>query len=132
MDRPKQGGAGPDKDITSDCRMPFPEMFSGAAESDVVEQHTVVPDLSSLTDHNPRAMIDKDTIADSGAGVDLQPSEEAGQLRKQPRKERDPCLVQQVIKAMKSKGMESRIQQEFNIPSGRIVTVNCFDVFMNA
>lgn len=128
-DRTKQDGARSDKHVIAQRGMSFTLVFAGTAERDVVKKHAVSADDSRFANHHTHSVVDKKTWADPRARMNLQSRQKAIDLRKQARDKRDSQLPKQMDEPVKCNRMEPRIQQELNIPAGRIVSIGRLNVF---
>ena len=72
-------------------------------------ERAVVADLGGLADDDTHAVIDEETPADSGAGVDLDAGQETANVRQKARKPSQPPAPEPVRHAMEQQRMETRI-----------------------
>jgi len=79
-------GAGADGDVVADGGVALGLGKDLAAESDAVVEHHTVADLSGLANDDAHAVVDEETAADGGAGVDFHTGEETGDLRQDARR----------------------------------------------
>lgn len=87
-DRAKEGCAGTNEHIIAEGGVTFADMFAGAAQCDIMIQHTIVADYGRLADDDSGAVVDKQPRTDSDAGVDFDTGEETVELRKKTRNKR--------------------------------------------
>ena len=92
--------------------MTLADVFSGAAQRDALIQGAVVADLGGFADHDTHSVIDKETFADGGARVDLDPGQPTRPLTDQPRGEIVTAQIQFVGDAVGQDGMHARIQEQ--------------------
>ncbi len=69
----------------------------------------VVADHRRLADHDTHAMVDEQPLADPGAGVDLDPGNEAGKLGNHAREGRKAGQIDRPGEAMELDRLEARI-----------------------
>ena len=71
---------------------------------------TVVADLCRFTDHNAHSVVDKQTMADFCAWMNLDPGEKAADLRYQPGKKHQLMSVKPMRRPVQDQRMKSRVQ----------------------
>ena len=74
--RAKNRRASADDHAVFDRRMPFLFFQTRPSQRNALIDRHIVGDLSGLPDHHSHAVIDKETLADLSAGMDLDSSEE--------------------------------------------------------
>ena len=92
--------------------MPLSLFLAGTTQRDALIDQHVVADLCSLADDDARAVVDEEAAADGGAGVDLDPGQEAAELRDDPRHQRHSPTVQPVSEPVQENRMKSGVAQE--------------------
>src|SRR5699024_10856513 len=95
------------------------------AQRDPVVEHAVVADLGGLADHHAHAVVDEEPATDTGAGVDLDPSEESRELTEYARHDpsRPAAGPYAVGQAVEPDRVEPRVDDRVLdvSPGGRVV-----------
>ena len=90
----------------------------------MIEGH-VIADLGSLTNNDTHAMINKETAADFGPGMNFNPCQQARQLHDCPRQHFQPPAPEPVRQTIGQHHMDRRIkQQDAEHPASSRITVN--------
>ena len=107
-----------------------PLVARAAQRHALVEQH-VVADLRGLADHHAGTVIDEEAAPDGGSRMNLDPGEEAADLREHPRHQRHAPPVQAVRHAVRQDGVEARVAEEDfqHALGGRILPEDGVDLF---
>ena len=106
---------------------------AGAAQGDALEEVHVVADDRRLAHHDAHAVVDEELLADQRAGVDLDASEEAPDVREHPRGDFGATQVQRVSEAVDLAGVEARIG-EYDLEvadGGRVAFAGRLDIAFN-
>jgi hypothetical protein len=76
-------------------------------------------------------VVDKETPADFGTGMDLDPSEKAPHLRNETAKKIKPALPQKMSHSVENHGMEARVAKDYlkNAAGRRITFKNSLNIF---
>lgn len=69
-----------------------------SAERYSVINHHVLADLCGLTDHHPHAVVDEESAADGGTGMDFDSGKEPGQLGDQARGKTERRILPQPVR----------------------------------
>ena len=109
--------------------MPLADMLAGATQRDVVEHNTVLTYLSRFTYNYPGTMIAKIPFTYLRSGMNFKTGEKPADLRQQTGYKRQSQIPQEMDEPVKRYCLESGVQQEFNIPAGRVIAISCLDVF---
>jgi uncharacterized protein (TIGR03437 family) len=104
-------GAGADDHAVAESRVAFAAFLAGAAEGDALIEQAVVTDFGSLADDDAHAVIDEETAADAGAGVDLDACEEPAGLGDDAGQQGDAGAVKLVGEAVQEDGVEAGIAE---------------------
>ena len=86
-------------------------MFSRSSERNSLIKRAAVAYLSRLSDNDPRAVVDEQTAADSGAGMYFDPCEKSCSLAEQTRRKFVSARVKRMSDAVGRDGMKSRIEK---------------------
>jgi hypothetical protein len=85
---------------------------TGAAQRyALVEQH-IITDFRRLADHNPQTVINEETTADPGAGMDLDSGHKARELRNHAGGYVSSPPVEPMSSAMKENSVQPRIAEQ--------------------
>ena len=87
-------------------------MLAGAAERHALVERAVVADLGGLTDDDAAAVVDHQSLADFGAGVDLDAGEKLCALADGARTDLVPVRIERMGGAVQQHGVQSRVEQE--------------------
>ena len=102
----------------------------GAAQGHALIDGAVIPHFGHFTDHDAHAVVDEDTVADLGAGVDLDAGKPAAPVR-DPAGQPGPATAPAAVRdAMQYQGVEARIGKH-HIPlaaRGRVAFEDALDV----
>ena len=89
-------GSAADEHVVANGRVALALVLTGTAQRNAVENQTVVTDLRSLANHDAHTVVNDQTAADGGTGVDLDAGEMAGDLRVQTGQKQQFMLIQPV------------------------------------
>lgn len=102
--------------------MAFALLFAGAAEGHPLVEHDPIADLGGLADHHAHAVVNEEAATNAGAGVDLDPGEEARDLRDQTGDERYATAMDGVGDAVQSNGVQAGVEQHLGqVACGRVI-----------
>ena len=105
-------GAGADHHVVSDGGMALSLILSRSAQCHALIEQAVVPNLRGLTDDNAHAVVNDQTVADGGSGVDLDAGFPAGVLGNAAGQEIAAMAIQPVCDTVIDHGMNAGVQQE--------------------
>lgn len=104
--------------------MAFALFLTRPAEGDTLIEGHVVADDRRFSDDDAHAMVDEQSFADLGAGMDLDAREEAGNRGNEACRDEPLMLVEEVGQAMGPDGMKAGIaEQDFQRVLGGWIAV---------
>jgi hypothetical protein len=99
-------------------------METRAAQRHALEDVAVVADLCRLSDHDTHSMIDEQSLAYRRTGMDLDPGDEAAEVRDRARDDRHAGPVKGVGQAVEQACVKARIRQnDFDGAAGSRIAV---------
>src|SRR5215217_1585175 len=104
--------------------MPLAALLSRPTQRDSLVHRDVITDRGGLTNDDAHTMVDEDTLADSGSGVNLDPGDRSIQLGQQAGGKKETCAPQPVRYAVQRDGVEpGRGQNRLDGRAGGWVTL---------
>src|SRR6478752_2181373 len=130
-DRAEHLGPNTDDDVVAERWMALAALLAGAAERDALVEGDVITDDCGFADYDAHAVVDEKAAPDRGAGMNFDPGQEAGKMRKHPRKRGMTAAPEPVGEAVGKYRVKTRVGEQ-NLdrsPCCRVALLDCGDVF---
>ena len=126
-------GTAADDNVVAEGGVALAGFFPGAAERDALIEKAVIPDLGGFADDDAHAVIDEETAADGGAGMNFDAGKPAGGLGNETGNEGDAGLIKRVGEAMEKDGVEAGITEQNldNTLGGGVFAEDSVDLFLD-
>ncbi|MNI63824.1 hypothetical protein D3C73_1192270 [compost metagenome] len=113
--------------------MAFPFLLAGSSECDALIDDDIVSNLAGLSNNNAHAVINEQSLADTGAGMDFYTRHEPAELRDDSRCCIPASPVQPVRNPVRPDRMQPRIGEEHLKPAacGRVIIQHRLDIRTN-
>jgi len=128
-DRSQKSRPGADQHVIADGGMSFPDVLAGTTQRDVVKHDTIDTDPGRLADYDTGSVVAEIPFADLCPGMDFKSGQETADLRKHARQERNSKIPEKVDEAMHGNRLKPGVKQELEVPAGRVVAIDGFDIF---
>ena len=109
---PSSFAPGADRDVVADRGMPLAFFFAGSTQSHTLVKRDIVADDGRLADHRAHAVVDEQTPSNLRAGMNLNPGEQARDLRNEPRQKAHAVAPKPVAQVMRPHRVQAGIQDQ--------------------